>query len=150
MKIRVGFEMLYDFPQPTPMIMVLGDLRGSPGGPRQPALGHELVDIEAVAAVGRHSPRGGVRVLEQAALLESCQLAAHGRRTPGHVVELGDPLRGHGLIELDVRLHDLPEDEALAGSDLHASKGIQGPLSQLIGVARGCSLSRAALGRFDR
>jgi hypothetical protein len=24
MKIRVGFEMLYDFPQPTPMIMVLG------------------------------------------------------------------------------------------------------------------------------
>ncbi len=25
MKIRVGFEMLYEFPQPTPMIMVLGD-----------------------------------------------------------------------------------------------------------------------------
>src|ERR1700744_4559503 len=24
MKIRVGFEMQYDFPQPTPMIMVLG------------------------------------------------------------------------------------------------------------------------------
>ena len=24
MKIRVGFEMLYDFPRPTPMIMVLG------------------------------------------------------------------------------------------------------------------------------
>jgi transglutaminase-like putative cysteine protease len=24
MKMRVGFEMLYDFPQPTPMIMVLG------------------------------------------------------------------------------------------------------------------------------
>src|SRR5258708_14002606 len=24
MKIRVGFEMLYDFPKPTPMIMVLG------------------------------------------------------------------------------------------------------------------------------
>jgi len=24
MKIRVGFEMLYDFPQPTPMIIVLG------------------------------------------------------------------------------------------------------------------------------
>ena len=24
MKIRVGFEMLYDLPQPTPMIMVLG------------------------------------------------------------------------------------------------------------------------------
>jgi len=24
MKFRVGFEMLYDFPQPTPMIMVLG------------------------------------------------------------------------------------------------------------------------------
>ena len=24
MKIRVGFEMLYDFPQRTPMIMVLG------------------------------------------------------------------------------------------------------------------------------
>jgi len=24
MKIRVGFEMLYDFPQPTPMILVLG------------------------------------------------------------------------------------------------------------------------------
>ena len=24
MKIRVGFEMIYDFPQPTPMIMVLG------------------------------------------------------------------------------------------------------------------------------
>ena len=24
MKIRVGFEMLYDFPQPTPVIMVLG------------------------------------------------------------------------------------------------------------------------------
>ena len=24
MKIRVGFEMLYDFPQPTPIIMVLG------------------------------------------------------------------------------------------------------------------------------
>ena len=24
MKIHIGFEMLYDFPQPTPMIMVLG------------------------------------------------------------------------------------------------------------------------------
>jgi len=24
MKIRVGFEMIYDFPQATPMIMVLG------------------------------------------------------------------------------------------------------------------------------
>lgn len=24
MKLRVGFEMLYEFPQPTPMIMVLG------------------------------------------------------------------------------------------------------------------------------
>src|ERR1700704_4194605 len=24
MKIRVGFEMIYDFPQPTPMIMALG------------------------------------------------------------------------------------------------------------------------------
>ena len=24
MKIRVGYEMIYDFPQPTPMIMVLG------------------------------------------------------------------------------------------------------------------------------
>jgi len=24
MKLRVGFEMNYDFPQPTPMIMVLG------------------------------------------------------------------------------------------------------------------------------
>jgi hypothetical protein len=24
MKIRLGFEMLYDFPKPTPMIMVLG------------------------------------------------------------------------------------------------------------------------------
>src|ERR1700746_1265115 len=24
MKIRIGFEMLYDFPRPTPMIMVLG------------------------------------------------------------------------------------------------------------------------------
>jgi hypothetical protein len=23
-KIRVGYEMIYDFPQPTPMIMVLG------------------------------------------------------------------------------------------------------------------------------
>jgi hypothetical protein len=23
MKLRVGFEMLYEFPQPTPMIMVL-------------------------------------------------------------------------------------------------------------------------------
>jgi hypothetical protein len=24
MKIRVGFEMIYDFPQPTPVIMVIG------------------------------------------------------------------------------------------------------------------------------
>ena len=24
MKIRVGYEMIYDFPQPTPLIMVLG------------------------------------------------------------------------------------------------------------------------------
>ena len=24
MKIRVGYEMVYDFPKPTPMIMVLG------------------------------------------------------------------------------------------------------------------------------
>ena len=24
MKIRVGYELIYDFPQPTPMIMVLG------------------------------------------------------------------------------------------------------------------------------
>ena len=24
MRIRVGYEMIYDFPQPTPVIMVLG------------------------------------------------------------------------------------------------------------------------------
>jgi len=28
MKIRVGFEMIYDFPQPTPLIAVVGTHAG--------------------------------------------------------------------------------------------------------------------------
>ena len=40
MKMRVGFEMLYDFPQPTPMIMV-------PGAPPQRAV-MEMISISAV------------------------------------------------------------------------------------------------------
>jgi hypothetical protein len=33
MKIRVGFEMIYDFPQPTPLIAVVGThFSSTPGG----------------------------------------------------------------------------------------------------------------------
>jgi hypothetical protein len=83
------------------------------------ALAEQLVDVEAVAAVGRHPAGRGVRVLEQPGLLEPRQLGADRRRPPGHVVELGDPLGADGLVALDVRLDQPAKDEALPGGDLH-------------------------------
>ena len=83
---------------------------------RQLALGEQLVDVEAVAAIGRHATRRGVRVLEQPGLLEVRQLGADGRGAPGHVALLGDPLGADGLVQLDVSLDQLAQDEASGGS----------------------------------
>jgi hypothetical protein len=91
-----------------------------PARHRQVALGEQLVDVEAVAAVGGHAPGRGVRVVEQAGLLEPGQLGAHGRGPPGHVALLGDPLGADRLVQLHVGLDERSQDEALAGGDLHA------------------------------
>ena len=96
-------------------------------GHRQPALREHLVHVEAVAAVGGHAARRGVRMLEQPDLLQAGQLGAHRRRAPGDVVLLGDPLRAHGLVERHVSLDDLPQKEALALGDIHGPIVAGGP-----------------------
>jgi hypothetical protein len=93
--------------------------RNPPARHWQPSLGKQLVDVEAVAAVGGDPAGRGVRVLEQPGLLEPRQLGAHGRRPPRHVVLLGDPLGADRLVDVDVRLDQLAQDHALARGDLH-------------------------------
>ena len=61
-------------------------------------------------------------MLEQAELLEPGQLGAHGRRAPGDVLLLGQPLRRDGLIEVHVSLDELAQDERLPRGDLHGPK----------------------------
>ena len=85
--------------------------RGLRGTGSRPSL-EQLVDVVAVAAVGGHAAGRGVRVLEQAGLLEPCELGADRGRPPGHVVLLGDPLGADRLVEVDVGLDDLAQDEA--------------------------------------
>ena len=55
-------------------------------------------------------------------LLQARQLGAQRRRAPGHIVAVGQPARAHRAVELLMSLHDLAQDEALAGRDLHADK----------------------------
>jgi hypothetical protein len=59
-------------------------------------------------------------MLEQPDILQIRQLRADGRRAPGHVVLLGDPLRADRLVQLAVCFHQLAKEESLSGRDLHA------------------------------
>jgi predicted transcriptional regulator len=86
---------------------------------QRPAL-QQLVDVAPVTAVGRHAPRRGVRMLEQAQLLEPRQLGAHCRRAPRHVVPVGEPARADRMVEVGVALDDLVEEELLASRYLHS------------------------------
>ena len=61
MKIRVGFEMIYDFPQPTPLITVLGThfARASDDRRGRDACGVEdgRHDVDHVRWLGQHHQR---------------------------------------------------------------------------------------------
>ena len=77
----------------------------------------ELVDVPAVAGVGRHAARGGVRVREQPVLLEHRQLVADRRRAG---LDLGvgrERLGAHGQAGLGVGLDDLAQEQLLAGRE---------------------------------
>ena len=85
---------------------------------RERALFEQVVDVVAVAGVGRHAAGGGVGMLEQAEVLQPGELGADGRRPPRHVVLLGEPFRADWVVELRTALDHLLEDELLTGCDL--------------------------------
>ena len=68
------------------------------------------VDVDAVAGLGRHAARRGVRMREQTAPLELGQLAAHRRRRHRHAGALDERLRPDRLPGRDVLLDDAAED----------------------------------------
>ena len=117
----------------------VGDLRERLGGHA-----HRLVDLAAderqleaalaaprgaAAAGGRRSsgspasvgtrPGGGVRVREQAVLLEHRELVADRRRAEVDLGVGGQRLRAHGLAGRGVGLDDLAQDQLLAGREHH-------------------------------
>ena len=90
-------------------------LQAQVGGRRQRALGQQPVDVVAVAGVGRRAAGRGVRVREQAELLEHGELVADRRGPAGDVGIGGEGLRSDGLPGRRVALDDLAQQELLAG-----------------------------------
>ena len=86
-----------------------GQVEGEARRPRLLALEHSL-GVEAVAGVGRDPAGGGVRVGEQAELLELCELVAHRARRDGQPGALDERLRADGLAGGDVLLDQAPEE----------------------------------------
>ena len=76
--------------------------------PREVALLHQRLDVIAVALVGRHAAGGGVRVADEALVLEPGHLAADGCRRERQVEAAHDRLGADGVRRVDV----LADDEA--------------------------------------
>ena len=68
------------------------------------------VDVHAVARLGRHAPRGGVRVREQPEPLELRQLGPHRRAREVEPGALDERLRPDGRAGGDVLLDDPRQD----------------------------------------
>ena len=80
---------------------------------RQRALAGEVVDEEAVAAVGGHPAGRGVRLDDEALALEHGHVVADGGAAHAEAARARHGLRSDGLRGLDVLLHDRPEDRGL-------------------------------------
>ena len=89
-------------------------LRGSEAG-----LLFEVVDEEAVAAVGGHPTGGGVGGHDVALAFEDGHLVAHRRARHAEAPRPRDRLRSDRLGRGDVLLHDGPEDRGLALVEVH-------------------------------
>ena len=77
---------------------------------RAATLGDDDVDVVAVAGVGGHPPRGGVRVRQHAHVLEVGEVVADGRRGHAEVMPLAEVLGPDRRAERDVFLDDGPQD----------------------------------------
>ena len=86
---------------------------------REPGLAVEVVDEEAVAAVGGHPPGRRVGLHEVALALEDGHVVAHRGARHAEVAGARDGLRSHRLSGGDVLLHDRSEDRRLALVELH-------------------------------
>ena len=80
---------------------------------------HELLGVDPVSALRRSSPRGGVRMGQEAERLELRELAANGRRRDVEAGPLDEHARADRLARCDVFLDDTPQDLALSSSQLH-------------------------------
>ena len=74
----------------------------------------EVVDEEPVALVGRHPAGAGVRLAEEALLLQHGHVVADGRGRHRDAGGLGHVTRPHRLRGVDVLLHDGTEDGGFA------------------------------------
>ncbi|MNC89161.1 hypothetical protein D3C83_50630 [compost metagenome] len=71
-------------------------------GPRRPPALEQQIDERAVAAVGRHAPGRGMRLVDVAELLELGEHVPDGRRRHPETALLREHLRRHGLARIDV------------------------------------------------
>jgi hypothetical protein len=76
--------------------------------------GEQLLDVEAIAGVGRHPPGRGVRVGEEASILERGELRAHGRRAPADLGAIGNRLGADRLATAHVGVNHRPEHGPLS------------------------------------
>ena len=75
---------------------------------------HQRVHVEAVAPVGGHAARGGVRLLQKAQLLEVRQHVAQGGRGDVELRLAAEVLAADRATRGDVLLHDGAQDFLLA------------------------------------
>ena len=87
------------------------------GGRQLPGAG-EVVDVVAVAPVGRDPARRGVRLGDVALPLEQRHLVAHGGRRNAETGRVGDGLRADRLRRVDVLLDDRAQHRRLAFVEL--------------------------------
>ena len=85
----------------------------------------QLVGVVAVATLGRHAPGGRVRMREQPAAFQLCQLRPHRRRRDPQVGPLDERLRADGLSRADELLDDTAEDRPLPLAQLHRCLHLQ-------------------------
>ncbi len=78
----------------------------------------QAVDVEPVAEIGRHAPGGGMRVRQEAELLELGQLVPHGRRRHLHPAAAREGLRTDGLPDREIVLDHVLEDHPLPRREL--------------------------------
>src|SRR5581483_7360914 len=81
--------------------------------------------VVAVALLGRHASRGGVRVRQQPERLELRQLRAHRRRRDGDAGALDERLRADRLAAGDVLLDNVAEDLLLTWRELDGERHLQ-------------------------